>query len=708
MTARVALPRLREDLELVNSLVGGLLRGALVYDPLRHQFVRFDQSTAELLSLLPFAETPSALIELAAIRFGRLLGAEDVDVFIGFLRASNLVAPETRNDGRQDWASRWPRLDRPPGRWLHRVVHGYLFFRVPLFSPQKCLTWLYPFLRPLLNRSALWVVFGIGLLGLWLASRQWSTFLGTFQDVFSLVGIATTVAALAFVKTVHELGHAVVAHHYGCRVSSVGVAFMLGVPMLYSDVTDAWRLPQRRDRVLIDAAGVIAELMLGAVALLVWSFLEPGVLRMAAFTLATTSLVMTLVINLNPFMRFDGYHLLVDASGVDNLQPRAFAQATWWFRETLFRPQDPRPEALSPILAFWMTTYALMTWLYRLVLFVGIAVLVYGFVLKLLGIILFLIEIIVFILRPIAQEVAVWFRNRARYFVTRRAWLTIGLVSIIVSALFVPWSTRIVFPVVADVAEAVQIFPPRAARVREVLVRVGDDVRVGDVLAVLEADDLNSEIRLNEIRLRLVDVRLERRGADMSDQTDSLVLDEDAASLAAKRAGLLAQRQQLTVRAPVSGRVLELNITLHPDRWMGRKEAIAVLGSPDNWVVRGYVTASQAQRLATETQGVFFAPESRYGAIDVVHVVLAPTGSVTIEQPMLTLQNGGSISVELDRDKRLKPLDMQLAITGRLRATPGIGKHAVRGSVVMNGTAESIAARFFKRAAALMIRETGF
>ena len=44
------------------------------------------------------------------------------------------------------------------------------------------------------------------------------------------------------VKIAHELGHALVAKHYGLRVSSMGVALLVLFPVLYTDNTDAWRL----------------------------------------------------------------------------------------------------------------------------------------------------------------------------------------------------------------------------------------------------------------------------------------------------------------------------------------------------------------------------------------------------------------------------------------------------------------------------------
>jgi putative peptide zinc metalloprotease protein len=77
-----------------------------------------------------------------------------------------------------------------------------------------------------------------------------------------------TALMLSLSKVIHELGHAFTAKHFGCRVPTMGIAFMMGAPMLWTDVTDAWRLPNRLHRLSIDAAGMIAELTLAVFATL--------------------------------------------------------------------------------------------------------------------------------------------------------------------------------------------------------------------------------------------------------------------------------------------------------------------------------------------------------------------------------------------------------------------------------------------------------
>jgi len=155
--------------------------------------------------------------------------------------------------------------------------------------------------------------------------------------------------------------------------------------MAYTDTTETWRLTDRWKRLQVAAAGIATELVVAIWATLAWALLPEGTLRGAVFALATTSWVATLAINASPFMRFDGYFILCDALDMPNLHERSFAMARWKLREWLFGLNAPRPEHFSPRKQAALITFAWVVWLYRLVVFLGIAVLVYHFFIKLVA-----------------------------------------------------------------------------------------------------------------------------------------------------------------------------------------------------------------------------------------------------------------------------------------------------------------------------------
>src|SRR3546814_8680975 len=91
---------------------------------------------------------------------------------------------------------------------------------------------------------------------------DWSSDVCSSGLLFSLGGALAFAVALFFAKLCHEFGHAFMAKRAGCRVQSMGVAFMVLLPMFYTDVSDAWGINDRRARLLIGAGVVLAELLL--------------------------------------------------------------------------------------------------------------------------------------------------------------------------------------------------------------------------------------------------------------------------------------------------------------------------------------------------------------------------------------------------------------------------------------------------------------
>ena len=136
-------------------------------------------------------------------------------------------------------------------------------------------------------------------------------------------------------------------------------------------------------------AGLMVELHIALLALFSWSILEDGPARSVAFFLATTSIIGSLLVNLSPFMRFDGYYALADFLGMQNLQPWHLNLRDGKCANGFLGSQKMRLNLSLCFEALFFAAYSFATWIYRFFLFLGIALLVYFFAFKLLGIFLF-------------------------------------------------------------------------------------------------------------------------------------------------------------------------------------------------------------------------------------------------------------------------------------------------------------------------------
>lgn len=132
-----------------------------------------------------------------------------------------------------------------------------------------------------------------------------------------------------------------------------------------------------KKRLIVASAGMGAELMLAIAASFGWLFFADGFMRSACFLLATSGWVMTLGVNLCPLMRFDGYYILSDWWGIENLRERSSKMMRWKIGEVLFGYKAEPPETLPASTQRGMLLYTLCSWLYRLGVFFGIALTLY-------------------------------------------------------------------------------------------------------------------------------------------------------------------------------------------------------------------------------------------------------------------------------------------------------------------------------------------
>lgn len=682
----IALPSLRQELRIEPGapLVNGAPSWTL-FDPVRHAFFQLGQIEFAIFSRWANGRMHEAAPELIAEGLEAGEANSEIARVVEFSLANNLtIAPLA------DSVGSFERI-RLQGKkaWWRSLVDHYLFFRVPLVRPAAFLERTLPRVAPLWSPLALWFFAALAAVGLLLVSRQWDAFLASFLYFFSWQGLIAYAVGLSAVKVAHELGHAYTATRFGCRVPSMGVSFLVMMPVLYTDTTGAWRLTARRKRLAIDCAGVTAELMIASVATFAWALLPEGMLRSVAFILATTSWVMSLAINLNPFMRFDGYYVLSDLIGVPNLQPRAFALGRWRLRELLFDLGEPVPERLPRPMQRFLVVYAWMTWAYRLVLFIGIALLVYHLFFKLLGIILFVVEMGVFVARPVMSELKEWHSLRDRILASRRGrGLLLGLGALPLLG-FVPLDRHVSAPAVMGPIAAVPIVAGDPARVERVLVRNGQRVAAGAPLIELVAPDIDSAAAQARLRIARIETQLARGGADAEDLSARLVLERELAAERDELAGFDRRSARLILRAPIAGIVADLDNQVSPGRWLGGAEVVARIVAPSDYDVQAFVREDDIARIADGALARFVPDDPVLASRPAKLTGKSASAIQHMDQPILASTQGGPIAVNEDAAKSLRPREALYRL--RFVATPGPGPlRPVRGSISIDARSQSL------------------
>ena len=577
------LAPLRDDLVLSRGAqsINGEPRW-LIYDPVRHRYYEITEPSFELLTEWG-AFTASVLKSKIWERYGRKVEDQAIEDLNRFLYANSLSDTPQSGDSRQYLEQ----AQHAKRSLLMQGVHGYLFIRIPLFRPSRFLQATVGYVAAFYTWGMLAITLACGLAGLYLVSRQWDEFTTTFLYFLNPQGAALYGLSLVVVKTLHELAHAYTATRYGVRVPTMGVALLVLFPVLYTDVTDAWRLKSRRKQLAIAGAGIVMELSIACFATLAWALLPEGPAKSVAFFLATTGWILCLAVNLNPLMRFDGYYLLADLWGISNLQSRSFAIGRWWLRELLFGLKRPPPDRFPARTRNTLVAFAFATWIYRFFLFLGIALLVYHFFFKALGILLFVIEILFFIALPVLREIEAWWHLRRDIVKTRRTMITATIVIALATAFFVPWSGNIRVSAVLEANAEWRIYPPSAARVDAVLVEDGHRVREGELMFILGAPDLRHKLEVSERKIALGEKRLARASGGLKQLSNLAVIEQELAAQREAVAGYRREISRLMVRAPMDGVVRDIGSNIHVDRWVRNGELLARIVDPKSARLRG-------------------------------------------------------------------------------------------------------------------------
>ena len=188
-----------------------------------------------------------------------------------------------------------------------------LFMNFPLFSPA-------PYQRHLVALSdALISPFGAAALilgyiaALWISAATDFSLVSQLGDVFSLEALVTFAIMAPFLKLAHEMGHVLTATRYRVPVRNAGVLFVALYPLPFVDCTDADFIAKRRGRIVISLGGLLADLTVALIAFLIWHFAEDGAFRQICANIFMFNTITTLLFNLNPLMKLDGYFALSDA-----------------------------------------------------------------------------------------------------------------------------------------------------------------------------------------------------------------------------------------------------------------------------------------------------------------------------------------------------------------------------------------------------------
>ncbi len=614
----------------------------LIEDEFNVRFFRVGLLEATLLSLLDGKRTVQEALGLAAQFSGESQLDEVTSAKIcNFLIHSGLAYTESsrsveRISSKEIKANRAKRIQK-----LNPIAVSIPILNPDLFLTQvnRSIAWLLGW--PFLVLGILAIMYGVVRL-----CMNWDDFSIARLQTYTRYDWMWFALSWIVVKMIHEFGHGIICKRLGGKVHEFGVVLFMFIPLPYVDVSSSWSFDRRRDRMAVAAAGMFFELIAAAAAIFVWANLDPGPFRFHLEDAILAATLHTVIFNLNPLMRFDGYFLLSDAIDVPNLfqQGRQFVVAVaqkFFLEPKTVLPTDSR-------LQNFIRCYGLASWVWSqlltITLFVaacnlleGIGVLIGG-----LGLTLWLIPAV----RSLIQSLRVadeWDQRRVRRMV--RSLAMVGGVALLVG-LALPAPPSVVAPIVLDHRRQSDLRATASGFIEKVHVEPYQLVTQGQLLVemsnpelIARRDDLRAELKASELKARSL--------YEKGNIAAALAERDMVNSVADQLKELENLVEGLNLRAPIAGQILTPDLASQVGRFLDSGQKIISVGDPDTLEAIALVKQVDAASLVSHmsSPAMVHVWGARFSRMPATIFSIDPRATKALPHEAFASPNGGPLAV---------------------------------------------------------------
>ena len=366
-------PRLRSAVQVFRQHFRGQMWHVL-QDPGSNQFFRLNDTGYHFVGLLDGHRTVAEVWNVCNDQLGDAAPTQgEAIALLGQLYTSNLLQAEVPPDAQ----GLFRRYRQRVGREVRGYLTNLLFIRIPLIDPDRFLErWV----------GIFGAVFSAAGLICWLALMSVGGYflLGRTDELGNqAMGVLMTanlpLLAISFwiVKIIHEFGHGFACKKFGVlagggEVHTMGIMFLIFMPLPYVDASSAWAFRSKWHRVAVGGAGMFCELAVAAVAAIVWANVGEGMVQALAYNCMFIASVTTLLFNANPLLRYDGYYILSDLLEIPNFAQRSKSYLYYLVKRYIWAVHNPRNPANTSGEKAWFVFYGIASTVYRLFILIVI------------------------------------------------------------------------------------------------------------------------------------------------------------------------------------------------------------------------------------------------------------------------------------------------------------------------------------------------
>ncbi|ABK44677.1 peptidase, M50 family [Magnetococcus marinus MC-1] len=638
-------PKLRSQAQVYRHLYRGE-RWYVIQDLASGRFMRINPAAYRVVALMDGIRTLENIWQNACLTLGDEAPTQDeILQLLSQLHQSNVLL----SDRKPDLEELNQRSGRVKKMKLKQYISNPLSLKVPLYDPDK-----------LLNLMVGWVPsWGKKLLLLgWLALMVWGGLLVAYywealtEDMISRVFTPENVLLLWFifpiVKLIHEFGHGLMIKLLGGQCHEMGVMFLALMPIPYLDASYAMSLRHKGQRMLIGMGGMMLELAVAVVAIALWREASPGLTKAILYQTIMLAGMTTLIFNINPLLRFDGYYILADWLEIPSLGKKAnqyWGYLTSYYLFGVRRGLEPLP--LSKGEAPWLICFGLASFGYRMVI-AGAIIFTVAAQFFFVGVLLACWAGYSMLVLPIVKGLQHLFFSPTLRGHRGRA---VGLVGLLVGGVLLVLG---MLPVGSSTLTEGVIWMPEQSRVvapmpcfgERVVATPGAQVQAGELLLV--CDDVQIRSRQTQLLARQTELenRLELAHTDPSKVTSQIVRLEWEQVV--KELHDNSQRlQQLKMYAAHAGRFAMPSPQDFVGRYITRGDLLGYVLDPARYSLVTVVPQGAVDLVSNRTVGVALRSVDQVQRLIPARIIRqVPAASQDLPSMALSLQGGGEIGLD--------------------------------------------------------------
>jgi putative peptide zinc metalloprotease protein len=473
-------------------------------------------------------------------------------------------------------------------------------------------------------------------------------------------------------------------------------------PVPYVDASASIAFRSKWRRALVGAAGMLTELFIAALAMFAWVMVEPGLVRSLCFQTALIAGVSTVLFNINPLLRFDGYYILSDLLEMPNLGSRSTRHWSWMADRYLFGVRDDAPP-LAAGERFWLLIYAPLAFVYRGIVLFGISIFVASqyFV---VGALIAIWGLVLGLGLPVWKGFNyVLNSSRLERHRPRAVAISLAAVALVVGGLFlVPLPLRTVSEGVIWLPEESYVRAEDGGFVRTVVASLGRDVAVGDILVEAEEPDLVANVQVLQSEIEGLTRRL--ASEQFVDRNQADITRQEIELKKSKLDRAIERTDALKVRSAFAGVFLSPAAEDLPGRYAKRGDVLGYVIFQQSRIARVVVTQDDIDLVRSKLEKVDVrlanGPSTSYQARIVREV---PAASDRLPSKALTEAGGGRFAADPRDSNQLKTLARTFQFDLELPAEAANANFGSRVLVRFDHGKEPLATQWYRRLRQLLL-----